>query len=188
MRKIDGATVTSHLDSRFAQLEKQKVEFIRRVGGWSTGRLGHRPSLGAWSAIEVYDHLARTEAAILNEARRGIGKPHRIGISDMVRTKFLNGVFQSPRRVKVPASAQQVLPDQHVELSDVLERWRLCRLELADFLRTTPGEKLERGIFKHPVGGWMNASGILSFFSIHIYHHKFQIDRIESSFLSPSPG
>ena len=162
-----------------AIIEEQKAFLLARVAQWPEERLNFRPSSADWSAVEVFDHLVRTETAILDVARAGVGNPHRIGLSDLLRTAFLEAVFRSRRRVKIPGNVTQILPGTALDFAEILERWDTARKDLASFLEITPGYALRKGIFRHPVGGWMNASGILAFFSVHMIHHSYQLDRLE---------
>lgn len=174
------------LASKFQELELRKRDLLSRVGAYPSSHLHFRPSTEAWSPLGVLDHLVRTESAILAVARKGTEKPRRIGILDRWRTRFLIDVFESQRRVKVPRSASVVLPGENLRFEEIASRWESTRTELAQFLGAAPAEVLEKGIFKHPVGGWMNAGGILDFFSVHIAHHQFQFSRIEEAFWATS--
>ena len=115
---------------------------------------------------------------ILEAARIGIKNPHRIGIRDRLGNIFLNRVFRSERRVRVPGSASQVLPAADPEMPEVLAAWDETRRDLAVFLSRLEGEQMRQGIFRHPVAGWMTAPGIVAFFSVHITHHRFQLERL----------
>ncbi len=162
----------------FEKIEQQKADILVRVEGWPIELLGFRPSEGEWSAVEVLDHLVRTEDAIQAAARIGLSKPHRIGLLDKLRTRSLSAVFRSDRRVKVPRRVTQVLPGAGNTVNSVRDSWGLSRASLAQFLVTIPEALLSEGIFKHPVGGWMSVTGILGFLSDHITHHEFQLSRI----------
>lgn len=164
-----------------AQLEAQKRRLLSQVEGWSAARLRCRPSPGAWSAVEVFDHLVKTEEAILAAAKQGLTAPHRIGIRDRLGTLFLQKVFQTDRKVKAPASAPQVLPDQSANLESVLERWQSTRTDFADFQDRLSSDQAHLGIFRHPVCGWMGVPQIRAFFFVHMVHHGFQISRLSSS-------
>jgi 2-hydroxychromene-2-carboxylate isomerase len=122
--------------------------------------------------------LVRTEVEILEAARRGLLKPHRIGIADKLRTRFIQAIFRSDRKVKVPSTATRVLPGSNLELPAIVRRWDDSRRELHDLLESGTEAELNKGIFRHPVGGWMGMSEILKFFSVHIIHHKHQLARL----------
>jgi len=129
----------------------------------------------------MLDHLVKTEIEILSAARRGAALPHHVGIADKLRTTLLNKIFASDRRVKVPASARSVLPGSELRLEEIRSRWNKSRAELLDFVSQGSSELLDKGIFRHPVGGWMGITQILEFFSVHLIHHSYQLDRIRRS-------
>lgn len=164
-----------------AQLEAQKRKLLSQIEGWSPARLRYRPSPGAWSAAEVFDHLVKTEEEILAAAKQGLTAPHRIGIRDRLGTLFIQKVFQTDRKVKVPASAPQVLPDKSASLESVLGRWQSTRSDFAEFQDRLSSDQARSGLFRHPVCGWMGVSEIRAFFFVHMVHHGFQISRLSSS-------
>lgn len=164
-----------------AELERQKRDLLAEVGEWSTEKLFHRPSPSEWSVVEMMDHLVKTEIAILAAAREGLRKPHRIGLGDKVRTRFLQRVFMSDRKVKVPASVSQVLPGSDLQWPLLLDRWQKSRWELQQFLKDHDHKLLSQGIFRHPIGGWMAMPEILNFFSVHLIHHNYQLVKIKNA-------
>jgi hypothetical protein len=129
----------------------------------------------------MLDRIVKTEVAILSAAGGGLANPHRIGIDDKLRTTFLQKIFASDRRVKVPKSAREVLPGSALQLEEIRRRWSDSREELNSFVSRGNYELLSKGIFKHPVGGWMGMEQILEFFSIHLDHHRYQFNRIARS-------
>lgn len=169
------------LSTRLDQLQSQKDDVLSELESWSFESIIHRPSFQEWSAIEVLDHLVRTEVEILAAARKGLLKPHPIGVIDALRTRILHAIFRSDRRVKVPSTATQVLPGSNLELPAIVRRWNDCRRELSDLLKSVPEAELNKGMFRHPVAGWMGMPEILEFFSVHIIHHRYQLARIRNA-------
>ena len=174
-------TVNTNFDDALAELEKQKRDLLAEVGEWSAEKLSYRPGPSEWSVMEMIDHLVKTETAILAAAREGLRKPHRIGWSDKVRTRFLQTVFMSDRKVKVPGSVTQVLPGSDLQWPLLLEQWQKSRWELQQFVQSHDYKLLSQGIFRHPVGGWMAMPEILNFFSVHLIHHNYQLVKIKNA-------
>ncbi len=164
-----------------AQLEEQKTDLLLQIERWPLVMLNRRPTPSDWSVLEMLDHIVKSEIAILSSARTGLTNPHRIGLDDKLRTAFLQKVFVSDRKVKVPASASVVLPGSTLQLEAIRERWNNSREELHGFVSRADYELLSKGIFRHPVGGWMGMQQILEFFSVHLTHHGYQVDRIARS-------
>ncbi len=165
--------------STFHALERQRAALLADVGGWPAAAVAYRPAPGAWTAAEVLDHLVRTERGILAEARRGLAAPHRRGLRDRLGCAFLDRVFRSDRRVRVPASvAARVAPAAGADLAAVRADWDAARADLAAFLGALgPGQGCG-GVFRHPVAGWMGVPEVLRFFWVHAHHHTFQLARL----------
>ncbi len=163
----------------FDAIERQKAEMIAELSGWPAASLTCRLAEDGWSAVQVVDHLVRTEEEILALARKGLERPRRLGVRDRFGYVFLDRVFRSERRVKVPGSASMVLPEARPEMAIVLERWTRVRAEMAELIAEVPAERLKVGVFRHPVSGWMSLSQVVGFFSVHLVHHGYQLRRIE---------
>ncbi len=163
------------------QLEQQKEDLLAPFQSWSSARLAHRPTPGAWSTAEVFNHLMKTEAAILRAAQQGVLRPQRIGLRDRLGYIFIEKLLRSDRKVKVPDSAPQVLPDRDPELQAVSVEWQTVREDLRRFYEQLSPEQLREGIFRHPVSGWMNMPRILGFFWVHMVHHSFQLARLSTA-------
>jgi hypothetical protein len=161
-------------------LENQKTDLLSQLESWPTDKLSYRPGPN-WSVLEVLDHIVRTEIAILSAARIGLERPHHIGVGDRLRTRLIQKIFSSDRKVKVPASAGLVLPGSDLHLSEIADRWNDCRADLNSFVTQGDPGLLRKGIFRHPVGGWMGMQEILEFFSVHLVHHQYQLERIRAS-------
>jgi hypothetical protein len=174
-------------DSRYGhslkELEAQKSAFLAELAQWPAHAMDRRPDPTNWSAVEVVDHLVKTEVEILHAAREGLKRPRPIRSVDKVRTRFLQSIFASDRRVKVPAKATVVLPGSDLQFTELVQRWGESRVELDRFLRENNGDALSSGIFHHPVGGRMGMEQIMNFFAVHVAHHRFQVMRIKSAVL-----
>jgi hypothetical protein len=71
-----------------------------------------------------------------------------------------------------------VLPGSALELDGIRNKWDQDREQLKSFVSQGNPELLSKGIFRHPVGGWMGMEQILDFFSVHLIHHEYQLKRI----------
>lgn len=166
----------------FAVLEQQRTDLLRTVGAWPAADVAFRPTPGAWSAAAVLDHLVRTERGILAAAARGLDAPHPLGVRDRMGTWFLDRLFRSDRRVRIPASAAAGIgPDPEADLVRVTGEWDAARGDLARFLAPLTPSQGRAGVFRHPVGGWMSVSGVLRFFWVHAHHHGFQLARLRAA-------
>jgi hypothetical protein len=169
---------TDRMRATFTGLERQKADILASVKDWLAGRLAYRPAANEWSAAEVIDHLAKVEQGILAAVRRGVQTPHSVGVADRLRSFLIYLLFRTRAKVRVPRSASEVLPDRRAELEDVVKQWDATRIDLLALLSEVDAATLHAGVFRHPVSGWMTLPQVLRFFSVHMHHHVFQLDRI----------
>lgn len=170
------------MTTTLAALEHQRADLVAAVGAWPGAHVVFRPGPGAWSAVEVLDHLARTERAILATVRLGLDAPHPLGVRDRAGVWFLDWLFRSERRVRVPASAATVVgPDATADFAGVARAWAEGREDLAGFLAPLAPAQLTAGVFRHPVAGWMSVPQVLRFFWVHAHHHGYQLARLRAA-------
>ena len=168
------------MDVWMRRLEEEKLAILAEVRAWPADLQVARPAAGKWSALQVLDHLVRTEAGITTAAKEQLSKPQRIGVRDRAGFLFVERVFRSRCRVQMPRSVAQVItPGEELELGEIAARWERARAQLAELVCEAEG--CRGGVFRHPVGGWMNFEQVLRFFSVHLVHHRYQLERIRSS-------
>jgi hypothetical protein len=169
------------LERWFARLESRKDSMLTGLDSWPQSDLEfcHRP--GAWSALQVLDHLQRTEQSILDVMVARIPDSRPASLKDGLGAVFLIGLFLLPSRVTVPGTASEVLPSAAAGLEEISQRWDGTRTELAAVLDGFPFASLRCGVFKHPVSGWMTMPQTLRFLSAHLVHHGYQLRRLESA-------
>ena len=163
------------------QLENQKTETLTQLAAWSPARLAYRPEPAEWSATQVLDHIVKTESSIIALTRHNLPKPHRIHLRDRAGVALIDRIFQSDRKVKVPPSASRILPDPDITLEAVVQSWNTARGDLASLLAEATPDQREGGVFRHPIGGWMNLPQVLRFFFVHVQHHGFQLARLRTA-------
>lgn len=166
-----------NLREQLAGLELQKSGILAEVRGWPEQLRAARPMDGGWSALQVLDHLVRTESGICEVMAQGANEPRRIGVRDRVGFALVERVFRSRRRVRVPRSVEDIVwPGEELDFREVERRWDSVRSELAGVVEPRTG--CSGGVFRHPVSGWMTLEQVLRFFSVHMVHHEFQLERI----------
>lgn len=170
-----------HCHRIFARLERERREILSELARWPPGCVNFRPSPGAWSAVDVLDHIVRAETGSVEDIRRGLKLPHPIGPEDRPGVAALHRALRSEQRFEVPPGADEILPDGKITFAEVHARWERTREELGLLLNGLgPGDTLA-GVFQHPFAGWMNISELLEHFSDHLFHHRFQLARLRAS-------
>ena len=159
------------------RLEERKDALLAEVSAWPTALQAHRPADGEWSALEVLDHLVRTEVAICGEVARHVIAPRRIRVWDRAGVAMVDRAFASRKRLKVPDSVKDLIsPREGLDLEGIVSEWNGARVRLAELIREAEG--CRGGVFRHPVGGWMSFKQVLRFFEVHMMHHGYQLERI----------
>lgn len=158
------------------RLEEPRRVLLARVGAWPVELQARRPADGGWSALEVLEHLVRTEVGICGIVEKRLAAPQPIGLRDRMGFAMVERAFLSPRRVKVPDAVKEIEPAESLGLAEVAARWEAARTELAALIPRA--EECRGGVFRHPVAGWMSFEQVLRFFEVHMVHHGYQLDRI----------
>ncbi|WP_109484565.1 DinB family protein [Occallatibacter savannae] len=162
-------------------LEEQKHELLRELNRWSPVQLAFHPSANEWSALNMLDHLIRTEREILAVIYRNDGQYHRFGMTDRLKNRLLCALFRTGRKVKVPSSARMVLPAEEAEFSALVAEWDEIRTKLDQNLQRLLQSYTGVAVFRHPVAGWMDMPAVLDFLSVHLVHHGFQLARLRNA-------
>ena len=148
---------------------------------WAPQDLVRCPSLGQWCALDVLDHLARTERSIAERMREGLARPHPIPPADRLRTAAVFAVIAAPSRVRTPAGVEMVIPETPPSL-DIAERLlREAHAHLTNAAGAVTANLRRWGVFRHPVGGWMSPSTTVRFVAVHLRHHEYQWKRLKTA-------
>ena len=170
----------------FEELETQRIELLAELQQWPVEGLRFRPQAGAWSAVEVLDHVVRAEAGIIANLLGGLEQLHVLGDEERPRIAELERALRSDQRFQVPPGAAAIHPDAQATLPEVAARWEQARAELRSILGTLAPEHASCGVFCHPFAGWMTVADVLRHFSAHLYHHGYQLERLRAGFAAES--
>jgi hypothetical protein len=174
--------MTARLQRMIARLERQKAELVRRIEEWPQDWLSYKPVPAEWSALEVLDHLRKTEMAVLRPCEQNL-KSSKHSVTPFERDKavaFL-AIMQLPIRLKVPEPVSFVRPDHSTFLQTVLDSWAAQRFQLNVFEGVLKPSDENVGLVFHPAVGWMAFHASLSFLSAHLRHHEYQLQRIKKA-------
>lgn len=169
------------LSGQFAKLERQKQTLLEQLATWDSPLLTFRSAPGEWSALDVLDHVVKTEATILAVMRSQHTSAYAVPAPDRLRGFLLTLLFLTPARVKAPGSVKAIVPSGDTSFASLSAAWTQTRAELEDFLDSIPSKHLRSAVFRHPVAGWMTLPRTLRFLSAHIVHHVFQLRRLAAA-------
>ncbi len=150
-----------------------------RLNGLTSDQLEFQPSPSEWSLVQVIDHLALSERALLIGAQRKLSQPPRpVTIRENFGALAVLVVMKSGLKVKTPSSAKHVIPQNNTSFDAVRSQWSATRDEFERFLEELPADRRTSALFRHPVSGGMTPSQALRFIRAHIHHHQRQINRL----------
>ena len=95
------------------------------------------------------------------------------------RIAALDRALRSDQSFQVPPGAEAIYPDAKTTLPEVANRWEQARVELGRLLHELATHDARCGVFRHLFAGWMTFAEVLSHFSTHLYHHGFQLARLQ---------
>jgi hypothetical protein len=165
------------LAKQFQDLERRKARFLADLNRLPPAALAARPTLQGWSALQVLDHICRTEEGIF-EAMRSATESRPVRARDRLNALALNAFFRLPVRVRAPGPVSQIMPAAAPELPELTRRWAALRLNMEDWLECLAAADCRAGRFRHPVAGWMSVPTTLGFLRAHLHHHGYQLNRI----------
>ncbi len=164
---------------QYRLLDRERKAFLATLDPWPPGELCVRPAPRAWSAVDVLDHVAKTERAAFASMLENFNQPIRISLTDRLCGAFIIQLMRTPIRVRVPDRvAAAILPDGTADFTAVRRTWNDSQAELKEWVSRLETDPRSLAGFKHPVSGWMSVSQGLSFLASHVRHHRYQLVRI----------
>jgi hypothetical protein len=163
------------------RLEQERYGLLSRVEAWPREWLSHKPSTAEWSALEVVDHLRKTELAVMLSCRENLkSREHTVTRSERAKAVALIAMMRLPIKLKVPDPVSFVRPDPVNTLEEVLGSWTASASDLRRSVEAFAIEDCNIGVMFHPAAGWMDIRAALTFLSVHLRHHQFQLQRIKA--------
>lgn len=164
------------LTNRFATLDRARFAFLQVVRAASGEQRRFRPLPGAWSLLDVTEHLVLAEEKSLLGVQKGPRPGTRVTAAAHARMALVRLVLVSSIRVKVPVPT--VLPEGSATLADLEARWEAARRGVAAAFEPITAADAGHARFRHPIAGWVTAAEGVGFLTGHIRHHARQLDRI----------
>lgn len=160
--------------------EQEKQRLIEDVVSLNPNQRTYKPSVDAWSALEVLHHCAMVESKLFAQIarseeilKRRYFKPHWLG-----RFIFFL-VFRFGFKVRMPVKG--VAPNGALSLDAIRSYWEPAHAGWLAFLENQSPEDAGKKIFLHPIRGPMTTAVCFDFLIKHLRHHRKQIGRIKRS-------
>lgn len=163
----------------FDAFERRKGNFLSQLADLDEAQLRFRPAPDAWSLLDVADHLSKIEGTVAAALAEGIpeGKAKR-KLKHVLKLRMVLLALSLPVRVKVPANARGVVPDDDLTLDGVRAGWEENRAALAGQLASYGDGDMRRMVVRHPVAGPVDPRHTVDFLNAHFDHHLYQVARI----------
>lgn len=167
------------LEKTLAQLDASFNNMLEELEPYPEASLLKKPQEGAWSVVEVMQHLRLAERYSLMYVQRKIEADHPIaaaGFRQQLRLLALRIFLRSPFKFKAPKMvAKDMFP--YETYPELVAGWKQERAELRSFLMSLDPHWLEKEVYKHPLAGRMSLKAMLAFFQEHFDRHREQIRR-----------
>jgi hypothetical protein len=133
-----------------------------------------RPAPGAWSILEIVEHLVVAEQVILQ------GLPDPATLVDRPRTLRQRCVYPLVvlilrLRIPVKAPSRRMLPTGGASLAELRERWEETSRWLRAYAEGLPPGGAAKAVFAHPVSGPLTLPQALRLGRLHLEVHTRQI-------------
>ncbi|MEK7254003.1 MAG: DinB family protein [Bacteroidota bacterium] len=166
--------------AKHRRLQTSLDGLLRQLENYSEQQLKAQPVPGAWSALQVMQHLMVAEKLSVLSIQRRIDKGmnfRKTNLQSWSREVLLAFSLRIPLKFKAPTAVADELFSADATFATVSAEWSAARNDLAEFLGKLPSELARKQIYRHPRGGWMSAVGMLDFFIVHFDRHCKQIER-----------
>jgi hypothetical protein len=168
--------------SAYQKLEHQRAALLDLLTKISPEKFDTAPS-GKWSIAQIVTHLLTSERLSVGYMKKkslGIETLKDSGLKQTLVSVILKISQRIPFQYKAPSVIVENTPEA-LSLEEVVNRWNKSRSDLKQFLEGISEQHSRRLIFKHPVGGMLNAEQAMKFMYEHINHHLPQIKRLLNS-------
>ena len=163
----------------FRLIQQQKNSFLDDLTSWNSAQLGLSCKFGSWSALQVLDHVVRTERGILAEMQEHVLRCNPVPMVHRVKSDLLIVLMRSRARVRVPGLvAPVILPGYEPDLLKLTAAWNDSQTQLGQWVGELRENQTAYAGFRHPVSGWMSVLQAVLFLEAHVRHHRYQLERI----------
>lgn len=161
------------LEAKYLRLEELRNPLLDELDGLDHQQLNAAPAPGKWSINQHVAHLILVEQRVLENVRYKLQRPEElqdVPFAQEAKALLMKVALHSGQKFKAPDIVANV--PEVSELSALRKQWDTMRFELEDELTGFPPALLAKGVFKHPVVGYLTICQTLNFLQDHFIHHK----------------
>jgi hypothetical protein len=166
-------------DKALKYLEKTRTDLIAATKGLSEAQWNFKPAPDRWSAAEIVEHIAASEAQLLSMVREKVmtapARKEKVNLSE-VDESVLKRVPDRSNKVQAP---QELQPTKRFgSPADTLKRFEENRGATVEFLKSTKG--LRDHAVDSPFGQQLDAYQWLLFIGGHSERHTKQLLEVKA--------
>ena len=168
------------LQHRLDTLDAALDALLDELAAHSAEALDRPPAPGQWSALQVMQHLMRSEELSMRYLQKKLRyqpELRKAGPAAALRSRLLRFYLRLPFKFKAPAPVDAPTFEADVSLEELAGRWKANRRELRAFLDGLPDDTYDKEVYKHPFAGRLTLTGMVDFFDGHFQRHRQQIRR-----------
>lgn len=160
-------------------LSQERDALLDRLAALSPEARSAAQAPGAWSPLEIAEHVYRAEAAIIRGAEKQVAagddrKP--VGERSRARVGLLHTAMRAPKKIRVPEGARGVHPEG-MAYEDLRAAWADVGRRLDALVAGFPAGLTETPLLRHPISGALTLADALRFLQLHAARHRRQIER-----------
>lgn len=157
-----------------------RADLLRRLAKHSDDRLRVRPKPGAWSVLEVAEHLMLSEQATLDWIMRArADRPLRRRWYHAAPHRLIAATLGSS--VRIPWTGRRITPVGVAGVRELERAWDRVAHAWDTYATSIAHAPRDAFVFRHPIGVPMTVAETLIFLGQHFDHHLRQVARIERS-------
>ena len=173
----------TNIEERFSELESGRASILADLALWREDSLNRRPAANAWSALDVVEHIIKLEQATIVGVPGNLPDGHTVSLGEKIKSIAITWAMKMPMRVKIPPKLDYLLPEGNRSLTGITENWNEERSQFHGLIRDH-GPWTERGVFLHPISGWISMPNMLALLCSHQKHHTYQLRRLSRALAS----
>lgn len=151
----------------------RRAEVMALLASAPPEQLAWRPRDGAWSALEVIEHLVLSEAELLATGRRASQAGR--GVLRTLQARILGWIVRF--RIPVPVPSGAMNPSGRRSLQELACDWDANHRGLADLVIEAENQPADFLVFSHPVAPMLTLPELLLVGTWHVDYHLPQIRR-----------
>ena len=168
-----------------ALLDHERANLMAQFERVPVARRAVRPSAGAWSAVEIVEHVARVEAGVAKMIAKGGEMPRTATVAEVADAQMTAGRIAAVRERGVKLSApDRVQPTGTLTPTMVMEQIAGARAGLRSAFAAADPAVLDGIMFPHPFIGPLTVRAWVELVAHHDARHAAQLTDVADHWLA----